>query len=250
MKKFITLLSALSLMACSSDSDEAVTNQVATLDGATISPQVTSVIGYFKGVDYVLSKNGQILNNYDYEWSVSDTLKGWHNRGNYRSRLIGDVDVFVKDAAGNTLTASVKNIAAVTDIPEIPYVKWGATRQEIINGVAAAGGWSLIYDQWPWLDLKFKKGNHIFEYNLSGSTGLHRVYFIYNYASITNSGGVTESSKLVNYNNERFLQVSPSDTHWYGYSRWWYKNALGQMVYLDIESNATQTLYKLRYLGT
>lgn len=257
MKKTLLLLSAIVIAGCSSDaSDSSVIADpgeetiIPTLQGAVITPTTSSLTGYGENIEYVITKNGVALENWDYQWAVSDTLHGFVNGGFFQSRLIGQTAVTVTDNAGNTLNAAVQTNAKITDMPDMPYFKIGATREEIIAGMESSG-WTKFFDQWPWVEIKYKKGTKVVHYSFGGAAGLFRADYINDYYDITASGGVSDVNYLLDYNNERFLRLSVTDSHYYGYMRWYYINQFEQKVYVEIKSDQSNSpKYTLRFSGS
>jgi hypothetical protein len=248
MKKITLLLICLQFLSCSSDSsNESITegNVIPDLSGVTLTPQNSVVYGFGEHIPYRLEKGNTILENYNYKWTTNDTTHGLVYAGDYMSRIIGESVVSVSDEHGNTVSATVNIKPTITTIYDIPYVKWGATTDEIIRGMKPE--WTLTFNRWPFLEVMFKRGNDVIKYSL-GSEGLATIEYMQNYNFASLFGGETMNvSTFVNYNSERFIELKHDDPHYYGYKRWFHINEFNQKVYVDIEVNQTSDRWKLRY---
>ena len=248
MKKSLLLLLFLSLAACSSDSDsDAADAYTEPLDGAVLTPHEFTLIGNARQYRYYIVKGQDTLDNLKYKWAVSDTLKGRiYNDGSFYSGIIGQNNVMVSDNDGNTLTATMNTVPAITDIPEIPFIKWGASIEEITAAITPLGWTRIGYTQ-SITDPVYKKGNVVIEYSTSASTGMYDVEFNEDW----NYGGIIfyDSEKLLNYLRERYLVLDINDPNYYGVSRWWYVNEFGQKVYANVQgfTNTSPYHYTLRF---
>lgn len=253
MKKYLLFFIALFILSCSSDRDSENSNNntnppiaIETLNDATITPINSSVIGYEQKIEYILKKGTKTLSNTDYSWSVSDTLHGRTNvYGHFYSRIIGETNVIVKDNNGNSLTTNVKINPKITDIPNIPFVKWGATNSEIKRNINS--DWALVDDQYLYPDLIFKKGKIAVKYNISVSGGLYSVQMTDNFTYGWDEG-FTDPNKLTDFNDERFIKLKNNDPNYFGYNKWWYTNPIdNKKVYTYLSASSQQGPYLLQY---
>lgn len=239
MKKLVYFLALPLITSCDSSNDNIQSDFIVDddLSHAVITPSKQTLKGYNKTVEFSISKNGKILNNTKFNWTSSNEKTGTINNGKFYSKIIGSTNITVKDSESNTLTASIIVNPEVTDIPEIPYIKWGANSSDVINNVS---GWNLSSTTYPYGDPIYTKGTWTLKY-YNGSSGLWKIEL----SSYDDTIGTQQKFQL--HNSERYELISTADPNYYGYIRWYYINPLdNKKVYVDIGNNGG-TNYYLRF---
>ena len=242
MKK-ITLIFILTtaFFSCSDTDSDAVQNR--TLEGVILTPANSNVIGYGHYTGYELKRGDEFLEIYNYTWTSSDTLVAVGRDGGFISRLVGQATITVSDNEGNTLTSVMTVNPKITNMPDVPFIRWGANYNEIITSINS--DWILVNDNTSYP--VFKKGSHAVKYRIEYNA-LVAVEFIENYdSSIGFGGGTTDSNRLIDYNNENYIRMMMNDPNWNGFQRWWYTNEHNQKVFIGIFGDSSHSYYKLVY---
>lgn len=228
------------IVSCSDNSDNISTtpNTGTTLENAMLSPASVNVTGINKTVSFELKTNGVILKNSDFSWAISNADIGHlDNQGIFSSAMIGKAVVSVKDKNNKSINANIVVNPMVTDVPDIPYIKWGSYTDEIINNV---NGWNLTSTSTTNSVLEFKNGNWSLKYFI-GNTGLWQVQLS------SSEIQFNDSDKFTSYNSERFKLVQPSDPNYATWARWYFVNSNdNKKVYIDVVKISNSSYY-LRY---
>lgn len=207
-----------------------------SLENSILSPASVNVTGINKTINFELKTNGVTMKNSDFNWSISNEDIGHiDNKGNFSSQMIGNAVITVKDNKSKSISANVIVNPSVTDIPDVPFIKWGSFSNEIINNVS---GWTLVSSSN--VNTEYKKGTWSLKYILD-NMGLWQVQLS------SSESQFNSSDKFMSYNSERFKVVQPSDPNNASWARWFFLNPNGNNnVYVDIVK-ISNTSYYLRY---
>ncbi|BAP30140.1 uncharacterized protein CHSO_1103 [Chryseobacterium sp. StRB126] len=237
MKKLLIIVLSI-IVSCSDNSDNISTTPYIdpTLENSQLSPASVNVTGVKKTINFELKTNGVVLKNSDFSWTISNSDIGHlDNQGKFYSTMIGNALITVKDNKNNSINANIIVNPMVTDIPDVPYIRWDSSANEIISNVP---GWNLVSTTNSVLE--FRNGNWSLKY-FFGNTGLWQVLLSSSESQFNNS------DKFMSYNLERFKLVQSSDPNDASWARWYFLNPKdNKNVYIDI-NKTSNSYYYLRY---
>ncbi|PIF44298.1 hypothetical protein CLU96_1239 [Chryseobacterium sp. 52] len=205
MKRILLMLSIGIVASCSNSNDDNVSNN--DLLNASISPSSSTVMGGFNNdVTFTITKDGKTLANSNYSWTASSDLivknPTNNNNGSYLAKIIGTYNVSAKDAKGNSLSATVEVKPSITDVPEIPFMKNGATASDIKNNVT----WTLVSETSK--KITFEKGDFVLQYIV-----IYQNSNVFDSVIYYNKSQNFDQTKFVLYCNERYV-TQFEGSHW------------------------------------
>lgn len=237
MKKIILLSLAAALTSCSSDDRGDDLSVSPSLSGAQLSPEVYNGVGYNTTTTYQITKGSKIFTNHEFTWKAADTTIATVNIvGQLFTKNIGTTTITASDAYGNTLTSVVNVAPKVTELPEIPFIKWGATASEVVNNVTSDWN-SQINNGYVYL----QKNNTGVKYYFSSAEGLWKVEYMPTHANFSTT--YTNLDRLSDFVKERYIWMWNSDPNYNGIQRWYRYNSFNQKVIVGIHGISGNQYY-------
>ncbi|WP_312303891.1 hypothetical protein [Chryseobacterium sp.] len=241
MKK-ILLFFGLLIISCSGSNDnisDSPPENTISIKDATITPKYSKLSGYNSKLDFEVKVGNSIIPNNNLTWSTDNSKSVFLNYGTLYSRIIGSAKITVKDKNNNTLTADVVIEPSILSIPLVPFIKWGATGNEVMSSV----NWDLYDNPYPYNTTpSFKKDNFILKYFISSTEGLYRI-------DLSHISEINNLSKYKTYFDERYEKVESNDPGFMSHTRW-YSNDLStsKKTYMDI-GEKSNLVYYLRFMS-
>ncbi|MDV4026130.1 hypothetical protein CMT52_17500 [Elizabethkingia anophelis] len=213
MKKYLLLFGLVTLFACGGRTDTltidpekpVVDNNYYINNNTKIAPANIEFTGISQKVLIKVYDNNKEIPSNNFNWKIENEYIAAVNGNEYvyvNSSKIGATSLILTDKKGTKLSAKIVVKPEITDLHEPPYLKLGATREEVIANVNLKHDKDFSQDYR--LNFVDSDGNRVFY--LFNSKGLHEAGISIYSDSKAMSSMLTQ--KTIKFRNERYDYVN------------------------------------------